>query len=150
MRERLGLSPEGLAAELNLTPGVIVAWEAGRIAPSRRAERWLVWRTAMLDRDEALAAAGLPECGALRQIVAETRDAPASRRGDAVLAHMGSCATCLARKQYLEQRFPPMPQPPLPIPLMVLVWGHRAFSGARQWLRTRPWLGRRHAGPGQQ
>jgi hypothetical protein len=136
IRTRLGMSPEGLAAELDLTPGVVRAWEGGRIAPSRRAERWLIWRGAMLDRDEALAGSGLGECAILRGIVAD-RTSGAGSRSDAVLAHMTSCPTCLARKQFLDERFPPMPAPPLPAALLILVWAHDVVARGRQWWRGR-------------
>jgi len=134
-RQRLGLSPEALAAELNLTPGVVLAWESGRIRPSRRAERWLSWRGAMLDRDAALAASGLPECGALREIVAGMQTGPRTQRGEVVLAHMSTCETCLARKRFLAERFPPLPPPPLPPLLVALVWAHRTAERAWRWLR---------------
>jgi len=136
-RLRLGLSTDELAAELNLTPAVVAAWEAGRINPSRRAQRWLLWRGAMLDRDEALAASGLPECSSLRDIVATMRDHPRSKPGTVILAHMASCETCLARKRYLAERFPPMPPPPLPLPMALLVWGHHAVERIWQRLRGR-------------
>jgi transcriptional regulator with XRE-family HTH domain len=134
-RHRLGLTPESLAAELNLTPAVIVAWERGRIRPTRRAQRWLTWRGAMLDRDEALAASGLPECDALRYVVATARDDGQSRSGTVILAHMATCETCLARKRFLEERFPPLPPPPLPLPLVVMVSTQRAVERAWRWLR---------------
>lgn len=134
-RQRLGLTPEGLAAELNLTPAVILAWESGRIRPSRRAERWLEWRGAMLDRDAALASSGLPECQALREIVASPRVDSHSRLGDVVQAHMASCDVCLARKRYLAERFPPLPPPPLPALLLAVVWIQR--SAERIWRRLR-------------
>jgi len=134
-RQRLGLSPEGLAAELNLTPAVVTAWEQGKINPTRRAQRWLAWRGAMLDRDEALVASGLPECVALRNIVAQVRDDPRAKAGDVILAHMASCDACLARKRYLAERFPPMPPPPLPLPMQVLVWAHRTVERVWRTLR---------------
>jgi hypothetical protein len=137
-RQRLGLSTEGLAAELNLTPAVIAAWETGKISPTRRAQRWLMWRAAMLDRDEALAASGIPECVALRNIVTEMRDDPRAKAGPVILAHMGNCDACLARKRYLAERFPPLPPPPLPFPMLVLVWAHRTAERVWQRLRGRP------------
>lgn len=136
-RHRLGLTPESLAAELNLTPAVVVAWERGRIRPTGRAQRWLTWRGAMLDRNEALAASGLPECAALRHIVATTRDDGQSRSGNVILAHMATCETCLARKGFLEERFPPLPPPPLPLPILLMVSAQRAVERAWRWLRGR-------------
>jgi hypothetical protein len=140
-RRRLGLSTESLAAELNLTPAVITAWEAGRIRPTRRAKRWLEWRAAMLDRDDALEASGLPECDVLRSIVASLRDESRSQPGNVVIAHLASCETCLARKRYLAERFPPLPSPPLPLLMVALVWAHRTVERVWQRLRGRPAAG---------
>jgi hypothetical protein len=137
-RQRLGLSTEGLAAELNLTPAVISAWESGKISPSRQALRWLTWRGAMLDRDEALAASGLPECAQLKDIVASMRDDAQAKPGTMILAHMANCETCLARKRYLAERFPPLPPPPLPLPMLALVWAHRTAERVWHWVRGKP------------
>lgn len=139
-RQRLGLTPDALAAELNLTPAVVAAWEKGRIRPSRRAVQWLTWRTAMLDRDAALAASGLPECADLRALhagvggVAERADARRTRM-DAVLAHLSTCPTCLARRRYIEERFQPMPQPPMATSMRMLVWTFDAAGRVRRWVR---------------
>ena len=143
-RQRLGLTTESLAAELNLTPAVIAAWESGRIKPSRRAEQWLTWRAAMLDRDESLAASGLPECADLRALHAGTAGAVESpdarrKRMDAVLAHLQRCPTCLARRHHIEERFPPMPQPPMAASMRFVVWAFNAVGRLRGWLR-RVWL----------
>jgi DNA-binding transcriptional regulator YiaG len=134
-RQRLGLSPEGLAAELNLTPGVVSAWERGRIRPSRRAEQWLMWRGAMLDRDEALASSGLAECQGIRTLAANLSDETRTRQNELVVAHVASCSTCLARRQFLAERFPPLPPPPLPGYVVALVWAQRGVDRAWTWLR---------------
>jgi hypothetical protein len=140
IRQRLGLTSDALAAELNLTPGIIAAWEEGRINPSRRAEQWLTWRGAMLDRDEAVSASGLPECTTLRAVATHITTADGSKtarqRADAVLAHLGTCPTCLARKRFLDERFPPMPPPPLPLGLALIVWVHRQINAVRGRFRT--------------
>jgi hypothetical protein len=136
----LGLTPDALAAELNLTPAIIEAWETGRINPSRRAEQWLTWRGAMLDRDEAVSASGLPECATLRAVASAISggDGPktARQRADAVLAHLATCPTCLARKRFLDERFPPMPPPPLPLGLALIVWVHRQINAVRNRIRA--------------
>lgn len=140
IRTRLGLTPDALAAELNLTPAIIEAWESGRINPSRRAEQWLTWRAAMLDRDEAVSASGLPECPTLRAVATGITMGDGSKTGrqraDAVLTHLASCPTCLARKRFLDERFPPMPPPPLPVALALVVWLHRQVTAVRKRLRA--------------
>jgi hypothetical protein len=141
IRKRLGLTPTSLAAELNLTPGIVEAWESGRIAPSRKAEQWLTWRGAMLDRDEAVSASGLPECTTLRAVATDSTGGDGSKaarmRAEAVLAHLANCPTCLARKRFLDERFPPMPPPPLPGALALIVWLHGRINAIR--LRIRGW-----------
>jgi transcriptional regulator with XRE-family HTH domain len=141
IRKRLGLTPDSLAAELNLTPGIVEAWESGRIGASRRAEQWLTWRGAMLDRDEAVSASGLPECATLRAVATDVTGGEgtkaARQRADTVLAHLAVCPTCLARKRFLDERFPPMPPPPLPAALALIVWIHGRINAIR--LRIRSW-----------
>jgi hypothetical protein len=140
IRQKLGLTPDALAAELNLTPAIIGAWESGRINPSRRAEQWLTWRGAMLDRDEAVSASGLPECATLRAVATSITIGDGSKTGrqraDAVLAHLGTCPTCLARKRFLDERFPPMPPPPLPMALALVVWLHRQVTAVGNRIRA--------------
>lgn len=94
----------------------------------------------MLDRDAALAASGLPECADLRALhasvggVAERADARRTRM-DAVLAHLSTCPTCLARRRYIEERFQPMPQPPMATSMRMLVWTFDAVGRVRRWVR---------------
>jgi len=141
-RRRLGLSPDALAAELNLTPAVVTAWERGRIKPTQRVVQWLTWRAGMLDRDAALASSGLAECAdlhALHTNVGATTETGAARRArmDTVLAHLAQCPTCVARRHYIEERFPPMPRPPMAPSVKALIWAFDAFARARAWVRNK-------------
>jgi transcriptional regulator with XRE-family HTH domain len=138
-RQRLGLTPDAMAAELNLTPAIVNAWERGRIKPARRVVQWLTWRAGMLDRDAALAASGLPECAELHALHARTNtDAESGQerraRMDAVLAHLGQCPACIARRRYIEERFPPMPRPPMATSVRVLVWVFDRLARTRAWI----------------
>jgi hypothetical protein len=146
MRQRLGLTPDAMAAELNLTPAVVNAWERGRIKPAGRVVQWLTWRGGMLDRDAALAASGLPECAELHALHARSTastdtdaETPHERRArmDAVLAHLGQCPACIARRRYIEERFPPMPRPPMATSVRILVWVFDQFTRARAWVRAK-------------
>jgi transcriptional regulator with XRE-family HTH domain len=137
-RVRLGLTTDAMAAELNLTPAVVNAWERGRIKPAHRVVQWLAWRAGMLDRDAALAASGLPECAELHALHARTNtedESPRERRArmDAVLAHLGQCPACIARRRYIEERFPPMPRPPMATSVRILVWVFDRMARARAW-----------------
>lgn len=146
MRQRLGLTPDAMAAELNLTPAVVNAWERGRIKPAGRVVKWLTWRGGMLDRDAALAASGLPECAELHALHARSTantdtdaETPRERRArmDAVLAHLGQCPACIARRRYIEERFPPMPRPPMATSVRILVWVFDRLTRARAWVRAK-------------
>jgi transcriptional regulator with XRE-family HTH domain len=141
-RQRLGLTHDAMAAELNLTPAVVIAWERGRIKPARRVVQWLTWRAGMLDRDAALAASGLPECAELHALHAATgtdAESPRERRArmDAVLAHLAQCPACIARRRYIEERFPPMPRPPMAASVRLLVWVFDWVTRTRAWIRRK-------------
>lgn len=141
-RRRLGLTPDALAAELNLTPAVVTAWERGRIQPTQRVVQWLTWRAGMLDRDAALATSGLPECDDLHALhlgLGATPETAAARRSrmDAVMAHLARCPTCVARRRYIEERFPPMPRPPMAASVRALIWAFDTFARARAWVRKK-------------
>lgn len=133
MRERLGLDATQLAAELDLTPAVIQAWESGRVRVPRRTAELLRWRVGLLDRQEALAASGLPECGWVRRWASEPppRAAGGRRERERLLQlHASACPTCIARAAFLRERFPPLPAPPL-----------FGINRALVWLLRRPaWL----------
>ena len=138
-RHRLGLTPDQLAAELGVPPHAYRACEAGRATLPRRETRMLAHLLATADRDEALAASGLPECA---WIDAWHRRAPAAdappdarlRYFEEVGAHASSCPVCQARVRFVRERFPDLPEPPLPT-------GMRLMARARDWLAERPaWL----------
>src|SRR5215213_9344093 len=137
-RTRLGLSAAEMAAELGLTPGAYSVLEAdpGRRVPTRYAED-VAFRVSCREQEEALAASGLPECASMQQML-ETQAtlSPEKQLEQAERAqrHAAACPTCQARDQFLQQRFPNAPPPPLPGWMRVL----GAFSS---WVDRRPaWL----------
>lgn len=116
-RERLGLTPDELAAELDLPPTITAAWEHGSVAVPRRYAEELQWRVAATERAEALEASGLPECDWSADWDAKPLPDGLSAQGahfEAFNRHAASCATCLAREQYIAERFPAMPRRPFP------------------------------------
>ncbi len=138
-RTRLGLTPDQFAAELGLPPHSYAACEAGRVKLPTRQAQMVAFRVACVERHEALARSGLPECPWLAQW---EREAPAAdakiERHTAHLqrveAHVGTCATCQAREQFLRERFPDMPAPPVAGWVRV----HGAVTG---WIDARPeWM----------
>ena len=116
-RETIGLTPEQLAAELGVAPRTYAAWESGTAAIPARHARDVAYRAAITEREDALNASGLPEC----EWVAAWHEAPQPRkteeqlaRFEALSAHMKSCPQCIAREQFVTERFGPLPEPPMP------------------------------------
>jgi hypothetical protein len=116
-RERLSLTGPTLAVELGLTPHVIAAFEDGSVAVPKNIAQELQWRVAILERREALEASGLPDCA----WVLKWEEAPMPSRSsemvkhlDAFTVHTTACPTCLARERFVEERFGPLPERPMP------------------------------------
>ena len=115
--ERLGLSAEQLAADANVTPHVVAAWQRGTLKVSHDIAQQLRWRVAIIERQAVLAASGLAECS-----VAEALDqAAVGRKGEALVEawdrlkeHGDSCPACRARAEYVELHGPPLPELPMP------------------------------------
>lgn len=115
-RQALGLSQNATAAEFNLTPGVVAAWESGEIKVPKRIEAQLRWRLAAKERIDALAKSGLPECEWRENW--EARPAPSDLKAlnkyyEEGIAHAKTCQTCAARETYIRDRFGKMPPAPL-------------------------------------
>ena len=135
-RQRLGLTPDQLAAELGIPPHAYRACEEGRATLPRHQAQMVTYRVAEAERDAALAASGLPECGWIadwdrRAPRADATPEATVRHLDEAQAHAGSCPTCQAREQFVRERFPEMPAPPVP------GWV-RVVGAAGDWLRARP------------
>jgi hypothetical protein len=116
IRTRLGLSVDGLAAELNVTPAVIEAWESGRASLTPYVASWLRWKDAVADREAAFVAAGLAPCRGLGALASSSLGRGlrgATRRTIAIREHLATCPTCLARQKYADEQLPPMPPTPL-------------------------------------
>lgn len=116
-RELLGLSHDGLAAELGLTPAIVVAWERNKLRIPRRFAELVRWRRYIHERETALASSGLPLCGWVQRFEAQppVRSTPEERkRLQQFLAHADACPTCQARRAFVQERFPDPPSPPLP------------------------------------
>jgi transcriptional regulator with XRE-family HTH domain len=116
-RETLGLTPEQLAADTSNTPSAVIAWEEGRIRVPRHIARDLMWHAAVLERQRALAASGLPQCAWIEAFENEPEPNGRSHHSDRVdraLAHARTCEVCAAREAFVAERFPPMPPAPRP------------------------------------
>ncbi len=114
-RERLGLTPEALAAELSVTEGEVRAWEGGTIRVPAQMRRWMEWYVARAEWDAHMEASGLPACG----WVADARDRVLHATGSSqialakeLVAHMEACTTCQARNAWARENLPPPPDPP--------------------------------------
>jgi hypothetical protein len=136
-RALLGMSTGELAAEIGLTEPVVRAWEEGSLRIPREYAIQIVWRAAVAERQAALASSGLPECTWVARWMdaAPTQGGPAQRQHlEALRRHAAMCPHCTARARFVEQNFPPMPDPPVPQALRAL----RAMGTTLQ--RLPPWL----------
>lgn len=135
-RTRLDRTPEQLAAELGIPPHAYAACEAGRASLSRRHAELITYQLAVRDRQDALAASGLPACDWMERWGREMPEAQAALDAHVARAesHAADCATCGARDAFLAERFPTMPPPPMP------GWA-RALQRLTGWVDARPeWL----------
>lgn len=137
-RERLGLSPEQLAAELGVTEKEVRAWEADRIHISKRLARQLAWRAAVAEREAALEASGLPECEWVQAWQAKPKPQKTkalTEHFEALNAHAEECSVCQARADYAEQHLPPLPDPPAPGWVNALQWFIGSVEKVPKWAR---------------
>ena len=61
-RERLGWTHEQAAAEFDLTPAVVAAWERGTVKIPRDVAANVRWQAALEEQRVLLEASGLPKC----------------------------------------------------------------------------------------
>jgi transcriptional regulator with XRE-family HTH domain len=133
-RNILGLTQENLAADLGLTPSVIAAWEAGSVRIPKRFEEQLRFDAAVKERGDAVAASGLQECEIDKAWENEKLpDDPKAmneylERG---LKHRASCPRCIARDEFIKNRFGKMP----PMPMSTSM---RAFGAVADTLEKWP------------
>jgi hypothetical protein len=133
-QRRLGQTDEELAESLDVSPDTVRAWAAGRTTVPRRHAQQLMWLTAGAERAAALRSSGLPECDWLLAYEAE----PFPDDPDAALKHMEKlnrhaevCQMCIARQQFVAERFGPMPALPQSGWMRVFFWVERVPSWAR-------------------
>ncbi|MGZ8493116.1 MAG: hypothetical protein ACXWZS_13030 [Gemmatirosa sp.] len=135
-RTRLDLTPDQLAAELGIPPHAYAACEAGRASlPSRHAEQ-LAFRLGALDRQEALAASGLPACEWMERWGAALPPSGAALDAHVARAesHAATSGAGRARDAFIDERFPPLEPPSLPR------WA-RALNAYGGWVAASPdWL----------
>lgn len=143
-RLALGLSETDLAAETNLTPNVVAAWESGRIKVPRDVATDLTWRLAHLERITALAASGLPDCSWVAAFAGQPVPEgfkPQAAHFARLTDHTASCDVCKAREAFIAERFPAMPAAPrrgwvaIALPIVDAVrrlpsWAQPAATGA--------------------
>jgi transcriptional regulator with XRE-family HTH domain len=142
IRERLGLTIESLAADLGLTPHVVASWENGGTSVSTRIAKELRWREGLVDRHEALAASGLPECPWVaswdNEQVPDTLKAQTAHL-ERYAQHQTSCATCVARHQFIQERFPPLPPRPTPGWVGAMAWLNERIAVLPRWGQPAAW-----------
>lgn len=137
-RETLGLTVEQLGPELGLTPAVVAAWEAGRMKVPRRIMAELRWRAAVQERTRALDVSGLPVCPWVARWHAETQGTSLRERRarlETLVAHTRACPVCVARETYLAERFPKLPERPVPGWMGVVGWFGDHIQRLPRWAR---------------
>ena len=141
-RQVLQISRESLAVELNQRTDVIEGFEDGSLSVPKHIAADMRYRVAAKEREDALAASGLPECG---WIADWERKAP-SLSGRASLEHLqalnehtASCATCGARDAYVLERFGPMPEMPIRGWLGMLASIAKRIDRLPEWARPGAW-----------
>jgi DNA-binding transcriptional regulator YdaS (Cro superfamily) len=133
-QRRLGQSDEELAASLGVSPDTVRAWAAGRATVPRRHGQQIEWLAAGAEREAALRSSGLPECAWMHEHVAEPfPDDPdaALKHPEAGEQHAEVCRVCVAREQFLAERFGPMPPLPQSAWMRLFAWVERVPSWAR-------------------
>lgn len=144
IRTRLELSPQALAYELGLTPTVVEAWERGEVGVPAKIEMELRWRTAVIDRHEALAKSGLPECDWLAAWEAEpVPDKLAARNThlERAIQHHQTCETCQARETFARETLGEMPPRPMPWWMHAMDWINTRAEALPVWARPAVWVG---------
>lgn len=116
-RSRLGLTGGQLALELDLTPQIVAALEGGSVPVPEETAKELLWRVALLERQEALTASGLPECPWIQTwnaLPMPTRSGKLLKHIESLTVHTAECSICQSREQFAQDRFGPMPERPIP------------------------------------
>jgi len=137
-RAELGLTAEQFATELELTPERYAAYEAGRAKLPKYQAKLVAFQLAYSRRDQALAKSGLPPCPWVEQLEREASSDAEPETGTSYLqrlqAHVKSCDICQARERFVRERFPDMPDLPMPGGMGILL-------GAMSWVEDRPeWM----------
>lgn len=142
-RESLELTRDGAAAEFNLAPSVVAAWESGDIPVPKQIEQKLRWRTAAKERIDALTTSGLEECEWRKNW--EARPAPSDLKAltkyyEEGIAHAKTCQICAAREKYIRDRFGEMP--PAPLEGWMKIFGMVAAPIERfpRWAQPAGWM----------
>jgi len=115
VRQRLGLTPEALAAELYVTEGEVRGWEAGTVRVPGRMRQTMEYLVARTDWDAGLEASGLPACAwfdAALPKLAHAAGREQSALAKELSAHLAACETCKARNAWAREHLPPPPSPP--------------------------------------
>ncbi|HEX2781695.1 MAG TPA: hypothetical protein VHM30_19475 [Gemmatimonadaceae bacterium] len=141
IRERLGLRVEDLAADFDIPPETVEAWEAERTGVPRNVVRLLRWRDAIAARTATLEAAyvasGVAKCAWADSWWEKPAHRPGRRGFSQAVAelnrHFESCPTCQACAAFEKSLdLPPLPDPPAPGGVV------GSLFRAQRWIETKP------------
>ena len=114
-RELLEHNDEVLAGNLDVKPETLRAWVVDHAPIPPRFGPRIAWIVAAAEREAALRTSGLAEC----EWLAAKDQEPYPRGADALLKHLQlierhelACPVCVARKQFVDERFGPLPPVP--------------------------------------
>jgi len=139
---RLGLATIDVATMYGFTPHVVEAFEAGSVRIPARVAADLRWKAALAERDELLAASGLPSCEraaalltALETAVVNGEPDDVTRASEATVGHAQECAICQAREGYLAAHAPALPEMPIGRGMRAFLALTRAFASLPPGIR---------------
>jgi len=137
-RRTLGASVEDIAVSLDLTPKIVAAFEDGSVAVPKDTAGEMAWRVATFVRLDALATSGIPECPWIVQwqnAPDPARSAAKVKRLNELTAHVATCPTCIAREQFILDRFGTMPDRPVTGWQGWLLAVMKLIDGLPAWMR---------------
>lgn len=136
-RVAAGLTLDQLAEVLGEPAAEVERWESIDGSLPGSLQRRIEWELAVLERDRAIDAAGLPDCATATAIVDgadPARSKDLERRMRELEAHAPGCEICTARDAFVRT-LPPLPPVPHSAAVRALAWMIERGRRLPPWLR---------------